>query len=95
MKRTNFIKKIKGQATLEMTIVIIIIVLFLGGIINIWAWANTQIVKRQLRYNASRVVAGTSTDVYVLQWPVYAPDNLTEDMVLLDPPRFNRAEERE
>lgn len=92
MQKNNFIRKIKAQATLEMTIVIIIIVLFLGGIINIWAWANTQIVKRQLRYNASRVAAGSSSDAYVLQWPVYTPDALTEDMVLLGPPRFKERE---
>ncbi len=78
-KATN---KIKGQVMLETSLVFICMVLLLAGIINIWLWENKQIVERQLRYNASRVAAGTSTDAYQRQWPVYAPGELTEDMVL-------------
>jgi hypothetical protein len=63
-------------------VVFIIIFLFIGGIIRIWFWGNAQIVKRQANYNASRVPAGTSSDKYTLRWPVYAPDNLTEEEVL-------------
>ena len=48
-----------------------------------WFWANNQIVKRQLEYNQTRVVAGTSVDGYAQVWPVYQPDELTEDVVLL------------
>ncbi len=67
---------------LEAYLVVVAMVLLLGGILNIWLWGNKQIVERQLRYNASRVTAGTSSDAYTLQWPVYAPPALTEDMVL-------------
>lgn len=77
----------KGQGILETTFVMIIMVLFLGGVINIWLWANKQMVKRQVRYNAGRVVAGTSSDSYTLQWPAYQPEELGEERVLLDAPR--------
>lgn len=81
----NQILKKKAQSTLETVIVFITIILFLGGIIKIWFWANKQIVQRQVRYNASRVAAGTSSDTYKLSdyWPVYTPDSLTEEEVLL------------
>jgi len=79
----------KGQGTLETAFVIIVAVLLLGGIMNIWLWANTQIVRRQRRYNAGRVVAGTATDSYTLRWPVYAPEALDEDSVVLDVPELN------
>lgn len=71
---------------LEVTFVIIIVVLLLGGILNIWIWANNQLVSRKLRYNDSRVVAGTSSNTYTLQWPVYTPPELEEDKVILDAP---------
>jgi hypothetical protein len=47
----------KAQGILETTFTLIIVLLLLGGIINIWLWANTQIVRRQIRYNASRISA--------------------------------------
>ncbi len=75
----------KGQGILEMVAVFISMVLLLGGILNIWLWANKQIVERQRAYNLSRVGAGTSSDTYKLAdyWPVYAPENLSEDKVIL------------
>lgn len=80
-------KKRKGQSLIEITFVIIIFVLLLGGITNIWIWANKQIVKRQVNYGASRVRAGTSSDSYILQWPIYTPESLTEDKVILQAPQ--------
>ena len=71
---------------LETTFVLIIVVLLLGGILNIWLWLNTQLVSRKLRYNDTRVDAGTSSDTYRLQWPVYTPEELKEEKVLLDAP---------
>lgn len=78
------ILKNKGQSSLESAIVFVLVVLFLGGITKIWLWANRQIVERQIRYNNSRVIAGTSKDDYTLQWPVYQPPSLNEDDVLID-----------
>lgn len=86
MKINWLINNKKGQGMLETTFVLIIIVLLLGAVINIWIWANNQIVGRKLRYNESRVAAGTSSDTYTLQWPVYTPEELKEDKVLLDAP---------
>lgn len=74
--------RIRGQSTLEVAITFIVVVLLVGGIIKIWFWANNQIVERQLSYNATRVTAGTSSDTYKLQWPVYAPPDLKENEVL-------------
>ena len=68
----------KAQATLEVTLVIIAMVLLLAGITKIWVWGNKQIVNRQMKYNASRVKAGTSKEDYKKVWPVYTPENATE-----------------
>ena len=72
-----------GQSTLETTVVFATVILLLAGIIKMWLWSNNQIVERQKRYNASRVAAGTATDNYNLQWPVYQPPSLTEEDVLV------------
>ena len=80
----NKILKNKGQSTLELSLVFVLMVLLVGGIVKIWLWSNKQIVERQLRYNATRVAAGTSSDGYTLQWPVYQPSELKEDDVLLN-----------
>lgn len=74
----------KGQAILEAAIVTVLLIVLLGGILNIWLWANNQVVLRQARYNASRVSSGKATDDYSLQWPVYQPQELSEDKVLLN-----------
>ncbi len=73
----------KGQSPLETAAVFVIMVLLIGGITNIWLWANNQIVQRQLSYNDTRIAAGTSSDSYTLVWPVYTPPELTEGMVVL------------
>jgi len=77
-------QSLRGQVILETSLVFICMVLLLAGIINIWLWANKQIVERQGRYNSGRVAAGISSDTYQLKdhWPVYKPGELTEDMVL-------------
>jgi uncharacterized protein (UPF0333 family) len=80
----NKVLKQKGQASLETAIAFVMVILLLAGIIKMWFWANNQIVQRQVRYNASRVAAGTAGDNYTLQWPVYQPPSLTEEEVLLD-----------
>lgn len=79
-------KAIKGQSMLEVCIILIILVLFLAGVMKIWLWSNNQIVKRQSEYNLTRVEAGTAMDDYTLVWPVYTPEELTEDYVLVDHP---------
>lgn len=86
----RYLKHRKGQGLLETAITIVLMVLLLGGIINIWLWANKQIVLRQRKYNATRVIAGQAVDNYELRWapthPVYIPEELAEDKVLLKAP---------
>ncbi len=80
----KLMKNKKGQSSLEITLIFIIIVLLIGGITKIWIWSNNQIVERQLSYNSQRVTAGTSSDTYTLLLPDYAPPELAENEVLLD-----------
>lgn len=75
---------------MEVALTFIITVLLIGGIIKIWLWSNNQIIKRQIKYNESRISAGTATDTYQLNWPVYQPNELTEGDVLLNGPLDNR-----
>ncbi|MDD5560982.1 MAG: hypothetical protein PHT50_02485 [Candidatus Omnitrophica bacterium] len=80
------LKKLKrdeiAQSMIEIAFVFAGIVLLFAAIMQIWFWANKQIVQRQQSYNAGRVIAGTSSDTYTLQWPVHKPEELTEDKVL-------------
>ena len=71
-----------GQSTLEAALSFIVIVLLIGGIVKIWLWSNKQIVERQLRYNQTRVQAGTGSDTYEPVWPVYQSESLREEDVL-------------
>jgi len=72
----------RGQSTTEIAFVFAGIVLLFVAIMQIWFWGNKQIVQRQKAYNAGRVTAGTSSDSYTLQWPVYKPEELKEEAVL-------------
>ena len=54
----------KGQATLEFTLVFVAIVVLLLGMISIWKPASDSIVRRQIRYNNSRVGAGAGPPTY-------------------------------
>lgn len=74
----------KGQGLLEMSCVLISMILLLGGIVNIFLWANKQIVKRQIAYNSTRQLAGTSSDYYQYVGWGYIPPALSEDKVILD-----------
>ncbi len=51
----------KAQATLEFTLIFVITVALLLGLLGLWKWSSDNIVKRQLRYNATRVGAGSSS----------------------------------
>ncbi|MDD5129218.1 MAG: pilus assembly protein [Candidatus Omnitrophica bacterium] len=51
--------KKKAQATLEFTVVFVIMVFLLMGMISLWKWSSDNMVKRQIDYNASRKEAGT------------------------------------
>jgi hypothetical protein len=76
----------RGQGMIESIVAIVVAVILLFGLINIWIWGNTQIVRRQMRYGESRVAAGTSSDTYQLQWPMNSSTNLTEEEVIPNSP---------
>jgi len=80
----------KGQAMIEATVSMVIVVLLLAGITRIWIWGNRQIVERQVRFNSTRVEAGTSSDGYQLVWgaKVYTPPELLEEDVIRSTPRM-------
>lgn len=51
----------KAQATLEFTLIFVIMVMLLLGLLGLWKWSSDNIVSRQQNFNASRLQAGSST----------------------------------
>jgi len=49
----------KGQATLELTVSLIFVMLFLVGSIKIFLWLNESMVNRQVDYEANRSYAAS------------------------------------
>ena len=49
----------KAQATLEFTLMFVIMVALLFGLLSMWKWSVGSIVKRQQAYNATRLSAGS------------------------------------
>ncbi|MFH1077576.1 MAG: hypothetical protein V1753_12250 [Pseudomonadota bacterium] len=54
----------KAQATLEFTVVFIIMITLLFGLISIWKIPSDGIVADNRAYNASRVAAGSGIPAY-------------------------------
>jgi len=76
-------KNKSGQGTLEVALAFIIVILLVGGLVNIWFWFNGQMISRQVAYNNTRVAAGTGSDTYsqMVGWN-YRAGSLTENMVI-------------
>ena len=76
------IVKKKGQATLEFTLMFVIMVTLVFGILGLWKWSVGNFVNRQTYYNSSRLSAGTigSAGEYSYQ----SSEAGAEDMTLLD-----------
>ena len=51
----------KAQITLEFTLISVIIIVLLSGLFTFWKWSSDNIVKRQVRYNRTRLQAGSNT----------------------------------
>jgi hypothetical protein len=51
----------KAQATLEFTLIFVIIIALLSSIFVMWKWSTDNIVKRQKLYNSQRDMAGSTT----------------------------------
>jgi hypothetical protein len=49
----------KAQATLEFSLVLIIIVALIAGLVSIAAWSRSHLIKRQAEFDATRVAAGS------------------------------------
>ncbi len=81
-----FLKKNNNaQASLEVSIIFVLAIIFFLGIIRIWIWGNAQFSNRQVAYRRTRVEAGTvenETEVRPLYWPVYKPKTLSEEWAI-------------
>ncbi|MCX5706984.1 MAG: hypothetical protein NTW13_04950 [Candidatus Omnitrophica bacterium] len=51
----------KAQATLEFTVIFVIIIMLLFGLLGLWKWSADNIVRRQMWYKGSRVPAGSGS----------------------------------
>jgi hypothetical protein len=51
----------KAQATLEFTVVFVIMVTLLMGLLSLWKWSSDNIVERQNKYNQTRKQAGSDS----------------------------------
>lgn len=56
----------KGQVTIELTIGIIAVFIFLLGLCNAWVWFNSCLVERQEAYQDSRMDT-TKAETYTYQ----------------------------
>jgi len=57
------------QVVLEVALIFVVVFLFILAIIKIGVWGNAQIVGKTVRFNNTRVTAGTPGKG--LTWPVY------------------------
>ena len=69
----------KSQATLEFTLIFVIIVMLLFGLLSLWKWSVNNIVYRQKAYNSSRTQAGSSTPGQPEK--PYSPNAITNNQV--------------
>lgn len=66
----------KGQGTLEMAIVFILVIIIFGGIVSMWNWGNKEILRRSVMYNLSRKAAGEKpSGNYEIVWPIWDSAN--------------------
>ena len=55
------LKTQKAQATLEFTVMFVIMAVLLLGLIGMWKWSAGNLVLRQKAYNATRISAGSDS----------------------------------
>jgi hypothetical protein len=53
------LKRGNGQATLEFTLMFVIMVALLFSLLGMWKWSVSSMVNRQKAYNATRLSAGS------------------------------------
>lgn len=52
--------EVGGQASLELTVALILVMLLLVGSIKVFVWLNERMVMRQLDFERTRVAAGST-----------------------------------
>ena len=57
------LKRVRGQASLEMTVALIGAMLLMLGSFKVWLWVNQRLVQRQQDYEASRVTANNGNSM--------------------------------
>lgn len=72
------IRNRRAQATIEVAIAFVTLIMLLFGILNVWFNFNQNLVNRQPPYDATRVEAGSSNPGV---WPVSSQTPLTEEDV--------------
>jgi len=58
----------KAQATLEFTLVFVIMVALLFGLLGLWKWSSDNIIRRQVFYNSTRKTAGSTGEGSPGKW---------------------------
>jgi Tfp pilus assembly protein PilX len=62
----------QGQATLEFTLVFIVVVALIMGLLTLWGWSKNNISSRQSAFEGTRVQAGTKESAGVPEVPFNA-----------------------
>ncbi len=65
-----------GQATLELTVTLILIVILLMAGVKVFLWLNEGLVLRQVSYENTRVAAGSTAPERVILTTVQSMDNV-------------------
>ena len=72
-----------GQATLELTVALILIVILLMAGVKVFLWLNEGLVLRQVSYDNTRVKAGSTEPETVILTTVQHMDNAQpQDLVI-------------
>ncbi len=72
-----------GQATLELTVALIVIMMLLVAAVRTFVWLNEGMVARQVSYENTRVAAGSTAPAYVDLNPVTHLDNVGADSLVI------------
>ncbi|MFA6350429.1 MAG: hypothetical protein WCY12_05865 [Candidatus Omnitrophota bacterium] len=72
----------KAQATLEFTLIFIVMAALIAGLLNLWAWSKNQIGARQGSYEGTRVEAGSKGSPGEPAVP-YGASDITDSQIYL------------
>jgi len=85
LKQITQIRNRDGQATLELTVALILIVILLMAGVKTFLWLNEGLVQRQVSYENTRVAAGSTVPRTVNLAPVSSLNNVgPENLVIRD-----------